>query len=133
MRKPKTEEKLKPENLHELSEERLADAQALYDAKRYEGAFYICGYAVEVALKKKICTMLDWDEYPTNGKLYGSFKTHDLDVLLHLSGVEKRVSLSTEWSIVMRWDVEIRYSPEKQTPENVKLMIEAARSLLGKL
>ncbi len=133
MKKAKTDEKLKPQNLQELAEERLADAQALYDAKRYGGAFYICGYAVEVALKKKICTMLDWDEYPTNGKLYASFKTHDLDVLLHLSGAEKKIALSTEWSIVMKWDVEIRYSPEKQTPEDVALMIEATRSLLEKL
>jgi hypothetical protein len=133
VKKANTDEKLKPEDLHELAEERLADAEALYDAKRYEGAFYICGYAVEVALKKKICTTLGWSEYPTSGKLYVSFKTHDLEFLLHLSGVEKNFVLSAEWSIVMKWGVEIRYSSEKIKSEDVKLMIEAARSLVRKL
>ena len=131
--KPKTEERLKPQDLHELAEERLADAKALYEAGRYEGAFYICGYAIEVALKKKICTTLGWDEYPTTGKAYTSFKTHDLEVLLHLSGVEKQIVLTAEWSIVMKWDSEIRYSSEKQTPEDVKLMVEATKNLLKKL
>lgn len=132
-----TVKSLKSEKLGELAEERLADAKALYEAKRYEGAFYICGYAVEIGLKKKICTTLEWDEYPGVGKdstKYASFKTHDLEVLLHLSGAEKRkISFMAEWSVVMKWNPEIRYSSEKQTSEDVKLMIEATETLLKKL
>lgn len=128
---------LKSEKLFELIEEKLADAQALYESGRYDGAFYICGYAVEIGLKKKICETLGWDEYPGNGKdpsKYTSFKTHDLEVLLSLSGVEKRkVSFMAEWSIIMKWNPEIRYSSEKQTPQDVKLMIEATKTLLKKL
>ena len=126
---------LTPKQLDELAKERLADAEVLYAAKRYEGAFYICGYAVEMRLKYRICKTLDWDEYPGDGgDKYKSFKTHKFDLLLHFSGVEKQKKVFiAEWSIVMKWDPEIRYSSEKQTPRDVELMIEATRTLLGKL
>lgn len=51
---------LTPPQLKELSMERLA---ALYDAGRCDGAFYICGYALEMGLKYKICRILDWASY----------------------------------------------------------------------
>ena len=128
---------LTKEQLKELAYERIADAKALYDAGRYEGAFYICGYAVEMGLKYKICKTLDWDEYPNVGKgseKHKSFKTHKFDDLLHYSGAEKqKKSFVAEWSIVMKWDPEVRYSLEKQAPKDVKLMIEATETILGKL
>ncbi|MDR3623659.1 MAG: HEPN domain-containing protein [Chlamydiales bacterium] len=127
---------LTPEQLNTLAKERLDDAKALYAAGRYEGAFYICGYALEMKLKCVICKTLGWDEYPGDGKEKNkSFKTHKFDDLLHLSGVEKRVraTLIAEWSIVVKWDPEIRYSSGRQTAEDVKLVIEAAETLLAKL
>jgi HEPN domain-containing protein len=48
--------------LQNLSIDRLEDAKALYEAGRHDGAFYICGYAVEVGLKKKICETLGWGD-----------------------------------------------------------------------
>ena len=128
---------LKLQELTDLIEEKLADAKALYEAERYEGAFYICGYAIEIGLKKKICTTLGWDSYPGNGKdtsKYKSFITHDLEVLLSLSGAEKqKVSFITEWSIIMKWNHEVRYSSKKQTPKEAYLMIKATQALLKKL
>ncbi len=47
-------------DLEELAEKRLMDAKTLFEAKRYDGAFYICGYAIEMALKRRICVTLDW-------------------------------------------------------------------------
>jgi hypothetical protein len=79
---------------------------------------------------------LGWDEYPAVGRdssKYSSFKTHDLEVLLHLSGAEKKIAISVEWSIVMKWNVEFRYSSERPAPEDVKLMIDASKSLVEKL
>lgn len=128
---------LTPDRLNELAYDRLADAKVLFKNKRYDGAFYICGYAVEMGLKYKICKTLDWDEYPRSGKgqeAHKSFRTHKLEDLLHYSGAKKQKNLFfAEWSIVTKWDPEIRYSSLKQTPEDVKLMIEAAETILGKL
>src|SRR5258706_177764 len=38
-------------DLQKMAEERIADAAALLDAKRFQAAYYLCGYAVECALK----------------------------------------------------------------------------------
>lgn len=128
---------LTPEKLKEFSRERLADAKALYAAERFDGAFYICGYAIEMGLKYKICKTLDWDEYPVSGKSterHKSFRTHKFEDLLHYSGVEKqKKAFIAEWSIIMKWESEIRYSSVKQTPQDVQLMIEATETILSKL
>jgi hypothetical protein len=127
---------LTPEQLNELAYERLTDAKVLEAAGRLECALYICGYALEMKLKYRMCKTLDWDEYPGDGKDKNrSFKTHKLEDLLHLSGVEKRINAKfiAEKSIVVKWDPEIRYSSEKQTPEDVELMIKATETLLSNL
>ncbi|NGX52823.1 MAG: hypothetical protein KR126chlam5_01128 [Candidatus Anoxychlamydiales bacterium] len=123
------------EDLENLSKQRLKDAEVLYAAGRYDGAFYICGYAVELALKKKICITLGWDGYPGRGKgseKYKSFKTHKFEDLLHFSGVEKKINKQflSEWSIVMKWDPEIRYSSKKQTDGDAENLINSAKILL---
>src|SRR5436853_5649708 len=77
---------LTPDRLKELAYARLEDAKALFRCNRCDGAFYICGYAVEMGLKYKICTTLDWDEYPRSGKgsdAHKSFRTHKIEDLLH--------------------------------------------------
>jgi hypothetical protein len=73
---------------------RIEDARALLAAGRFGGATYLCGYAVEVALKARICRTLNWTEFPNTGselQAYRSFQTHELDVLLRLSGQEERI------------------------------------------
>ncbi len=121
------------DNLEKLIKERLEDAKVLFKAGRYGGAFYICGYAVELGLKKKICITLGWDEYSTSK--CKDLKTHDFEVLLHFSGVEKHIkkSLMSEWSIVMKWNSEVRYSSQAQTEEDVKLLIESTEEILKNL
>lgn len=127
------------DDLDGIARGRLEDAQALLDAARYDGAAYLCGYAVEVALKARICGTLAWKGYPyTSGEFtgYASFRTHDLDVLLHLSGVEDRIrsDLLVEWSQVAAWDPSARYRPLGEIrPEDAQQMVSAARKLLQEL
>jgi len=127
------------DDLDGVARGRLEDAQSLLDAARYDGAAYLCGYAVEVALKARICRTLAWEDYPyTSGKFrgYESFRTHDLDVLLHLSGVEDRIrsDLLVEWSQVAAWDPSARYEPlGKICQKDAEDMIAAARKLLQEL
>ena len=125
-------------DLEELSKDRLEDAKALHKAGRYDGAFYICGYALELGLKKRICTTLGWQGYPNTAKEFDSlksFKIHNLDMLLHLSGVERFIKdkFWIAWSVVSAWDPEIRYSLKKQNAQDVKLMLENVEMLLGDL
>ena len=78
-------------DLKNIAKARLIDAEALASCHRYEGAVYLCGYAVELGLKNRICKTLKWEGFPGSTKEfqgYQSFKTHNLDILLHLSGGE---------------------------------------------
>ena len=60
------------------------------------------------------CRTLAWADFPeTNREFegYQSLRTHKLDVLLRLSGVEAKIKrrLMAEWSIVAMWEPETRY------------------------
>ena len=41
------------QDLQNLCLDRLEDAKILYDAGRYDGAFYMSGYVVEMGLKEQ--------------------------------------------------------------------------------
>lgn len=93
-------------DLDKIARARLRDAEALYRARRYDGAVYLCCYAVEIALKARICKTLGWDGYPSTGgefRQYQSFRTHNLRVLLRLSSIEARTKATAmvAWSEVV--------------------------------
>jgi hypothetical protein len=123
-------------DLRAISEARLQDAIVLFDNGRFDGAAYLCGYAVELALKARICITLNWDGFPqTRGEFEGlsSFKTHRLDVLLVLSGQEQRIKAEQldEWSAIVTWDPEARYETVGQRdPSDVAVMLASVIYLL---
>lgn len=130
---------IQEKELRRIASARLKDATALLNAKRYDGATYLCGYAIELTLKARICRTLKWPEFPSTNKEfenYRSFKVHNLDVLLHLSGKEDLVktTLLAEWSAVAEWDPTSRYQSigivQKADAES---MITATKTLLGSL
>ena len=122
--------------LDRIAKARLEDVKALLQAGRYDGATYLCGYAVEVALKARICRTLNWPEFPRTNKefeSYRSFQTHDLNVLLRLSGQEARIRQEyfELWSVVAVWNPELRYNEiGTATPEGAETMILVAEALL---
>jgi hypothetical protein len=93
-------------DLRKIARARLKDAEILYAGKRYDGAIYLCGYAIELALKARICQTLKWAGFPSTNKEfegYQSFKIHRLDVLLRLSGQDIKVKTKhfADWSTVV--------------------------------
>lgn len=123
--------------LRKIARARLKDAQVLFRGRRYDAAIYICGYAIEIALKARICRTLRWSGYPSTRsefEQYRSFRTHDLEALLHLSGIEDRIRANfvAEWLAVTAWDPEARYQPAGSAKkEAAELMLESAKSLLS--
>jgi len=123
--------------LDRIAAARLGEAQTLFEAGAYDGAIYLCGYAVEVALKAQICRTLNWPEFPRTNKefeSYRSFQTHDLNVLLRLSGKEAliRQHYLDVWSVVAVWNPELRYNEiGTTTPEGAEAMIGAAATLIS--
>jgi hypothetical protein len=127
------------EELDDIARARIEDATALLTAARFDGATYLCGYAVEVALKARICRTLYWTEFPSTGsefQAYRSFQTHELDVLLRLSGQDARIRQNhfPLRNAVARWTVESRYNAvgAVQRP-GATAMIQAAEELMAVL
>ena len=94
---------------------------------------------MEVTLKARICRTLNWAEFPSTGgefQPYRSFQTHELDVLLRLSGQETRIKQNhfSPWNAVAVWKVESRYNVvgTAQQPD-ATAMIQAAEELLAVL
>jgi HEPN domain-containing protein len=122
--------------LRKIARARLRDAEALLGAERYDAAVYLAGYAVEIALKARICRTLRWDVFPstvTDFKGYHSFRTHDLDTLLSLSGAEQRIERAHQmaWDALGAWKPEMRYEPDGAvTFETATSVIASARALL---
>jgi hypothetical protein len=126
-------------DLRKLRDARLKDAVVLLKGKRYDGAIYLCGYAIELALKLRVCKTLHWQGFPSaNNEFQGyqNFKTHDFDVLLHLSGRETKIltMLLAEWSSVKTWNPELRYRVVgSATKQNAEDMIDATRKVVKAL
>jgi HEPN domain-containing protein len=123
------------DDLKGVARAKLNDAQHLYRGRRYDSAFYLCGYALEAALKYRICRTHGWSEYYYKDP-YRSFATHDLPVLLRLSGAELKIKdrFRAAWSEVTNWTVERRYDPVGTTTETgAREIIAAARVLLNVL
>ena len=105
-------------------------------ADRFDAATYLCGYAVEIALKARICRALDWSEFPSTPRDFQgftSFRTHDLDILLRLSGQEPRIKQDhfAWWIAMLIWSPESRYrSIGSVTPPDAEALVEAAEALL---
>jgi HEPN domain-containing protein len=127
-------------DLRKIARARLRDAEVLSRARRFDGSVYVCGYAVEIALKARICRTLRWAGYPDSSSEfqgYTSFRSHDLDVLLRLSGREsilKSKRYMTAWSVVAMWDPETRYLPiGKASAVEASAMLRSAREVLSAL
>jgi hypothetical protein len=99
-------------------------------------AFYLCGYAVELTLKARICRTLGWPGFPESAQDFKglqSVRTHDLEVLLRFSGVEARVRAKhlADWSVALEWNPEKRYQVIGQsTAPQAAAMVNCVKRLL---
>lgn len=140
-------------DLRKLVDQKLKDADALMAKKRYATAIYIGGYAIELALKLKICRIFKFSQgFPENRlefTIYQSssqsqqllvgaitqireIRNHDLNKLLFYSGVEYQIKLNylTEWALVSDWDPEMRYRVQKISKNEALNNISAIKILI---
>ncbi len=103
-------------DLQKMAEERVADVMTLLAAERFQAAYYLCGYAVECALKACICRQFREFDFP-NRKLVNDSYVHDLRKLLIISGVEndhddevnQNAIFAMNWAVVQDWSEASRY------------------------
>jgi len=119
-------------DLKELAEKRFKDSQVLLNNNRYTGAVYLAGYVMELSLKFNVCKFFTLESgYPEFRKdldIYKSviknkflnvsrnvglktFKTHNLEDLLMISGKEPEVLelYPYQWAQLTDWSPKIRY------------------------
>lgn len=108
-----------------IADSKLSDAEFLFDNKRFESAYYIGGYAVELLLKARVCKTLGIDDFflfklKSSDSLYKPYKVHDLFQLLILSGLYrdfehelKNPNFKQSWSLISQWNEGTRYLTTK--------------------
>lgn len=104
-------------DFQQLADVRLKEAKALLDLGMWDGAYYLAGYAVEVALKACIIkAVMATDAFPER-KFSENCWTHDLEKLIALAGLKSAWDavikadpvLWNYWEIVEEWSEQKRY------------------------
>lgn len=117
-----------PQIIRGLATLRLEEAEILVQNNKPDGAFYLAGYSVELALKAKITErlgisslfadrLLEAEKFPEPDRLRQVVKTHNLGLLLVLSGLRPAYTQAKATSrmfakfdgLLLGWSEQLRY------------------------
>jgi hypothetical protein len=112
-------------DLKVLARIRIRDAHVLLSAGNYEGAYYLCGYAIECGLKACIARKTKAHDFPDKDMVSASY-THNLHQLVKTAGLElilkraiqKDKHFEKSWAVVKDWTEKSRY--EKTSNKKAK-------------
>ncbi len=115
-------------DIEALAYAKLGDAECLLDNDRFDSAYYLAGYAIELLLKARVCKTLgipdffDFDNaerkrLKNESVITKPYKVHDYIQLFILSGIysdfnnelETNETFLLHWSSVIKWDENSRY------------------------
>jgi len=115
----------------EVARIRLEDAEVLLKRKRYGGAVYLAGYAVECRLKWAITEQRWPDPY-----LPAEFEKHDWDLLLDAAQLRRELQkeendkLRAVYSdLAERWGPELRYQLKVIEPNEAERLYRGIRQV----
>jgi len=103
-------------DLQTMAEAKLFDAVLLAEHERYSNAYYLAGYAIELAIKSCIAKQFNAETIP-DLKLVQKLYSHTLADLIGVSGLAaalraERASdriFAANWSTVSEWNTASRY------------------------
>lgn len=117
-------------SIQSIADDRIREAECLYDNGHFDLAFYVAGYAVELYLKARICVVLnipDFFDFGNRKKFENEdnitkpYKVHNFDQLLILSGLSlehnkmlQMANFKKDWSALSQWREDVRYSKGKK-------------------
>jgi HEPN domain-containing protein len=108
------------QDFQRLAAVRLAEAEALLAAGRWDGAYYLAGYAVECGLKACILARVEREGVIFEDKRFAEkCWTHDIEILLGLAGLtedkdadsSRNPAFGRNWQIAAKWRETARYQP----------------------
>jgi HEPN domain-containing protein len=102
---------------------RLGEANILFSNKKYSGAYYLAGYAIELGIKAYYCKGRKRYTFPPDPSVVKSLYTHDLNGLMTVSELKRAFdidvssdsSLQSNWETVKDWSEKSRYSRIKKS------------------
>ena len=104
------------QDFRRLSEQRVRDAEVLLAGRRYAAAYYLCGYAVECALKACIAEQTRRSEFPDRKTVNRSY-SHDFKRLVKAANLEGDLDAKLDadavfdvnWGTLANWSEQKRY------------------------
>jgi hypothetical protein len=108
------------------------DAKCLREAGRFQGAIYLCGYALECKLKFCVCRSQGIEKMEeAEAKRLG----HHLTELLDAAGLARVLAGQRELHVAFqdindRWSTEMRYSGAKASSRDCDRFLKDSRALL---
>jgi HEPN domain-containing protein len=109
-------------DFQELAELHLQHAKALLDVQLYSGAYYMCGYTVECALKACICKRTEEFDFYVHPEIARQVWSHKFRNLIEVAGLEEEVlaarqrdiALDVKWGEAENWSEGSRYERRGQ-------------------
>jgi HEPN domain-containing protein len=107
---------LSKHRLMALSQSKLSDAELLFANGRWANAYYLAGYAVELALKACAAIQFTADSIPAK-KLILDLHTHDFAKLISSAGLQPELKkklgeddlFAAYWAVAAEWTPDSRY------------------------
>jgi HEPN domain-containing protein len=106
---------MKKADLQAISQTKIDDAVLLFENGRYSNAYYLSGYAIEIALKCRIAGQIVSETIPEKNFINRVY-THSIVELVNLAGLgtelkerQKDSFFHTNWGIISTWSPEVRY------------------------
>jgi HEPN domain-containing protein len=91
---------VKRSDFQKLADIRIEEADVLFKAKKYDGAYYLAGYAVECALKACIAKKTGRYDYPDK-QFASKCYTHNVEELVVLASLKP--ALDADADLQLRW------------------------------
>lgn len=110
---------------------RLTEATVLLKARKYDGAYYLAGYAVECALKACIAKKTNRHDFPPEPRIVTNYYTHRFETLLGAADLLQRRDqdgranrdLADNWVTAGKWNESRRYA--RNTKSEASELLEA--------
>jgi hypothetical protein len=118
-------------DFQQLADVRIEEAAVLLTQQKWDGAYYLAGYAVECALKACIAKQTNQYDFPPPRKEWEDCYTHDLERLLRGADLESLYqaqavatnNFQKNWFTVKRWSEASRY--ERKSKDEAELLYNA--------
>ena len=103
-------------DLRANAQAKIDDAVILFQNRRFSNAYYLAGYAVEIALKACVAAKITAETIPDKSIINNIFN-HKFSTLIGLAGLatelkeqqDRDAGFSANWAVVSEWEPDTRY------------------------